>query len=51
MPKEFPGDLTLNFSNDGLICAADRNANRIHATTKDGTFLKEFILAPQTGEG
>ena len=51
MPKEFRGHLTLNISNDGLVYAADRNANRIHATTKQGKFLKEFILAPTTGVG
>ena len=51
MPKEFRGHLTLNVSNDGLVYAADRNANRIHVTTKDGKFLKEFILAPTTGVG
>jgi hypothetical protein len=51
MPKEFRGHLTLNFSNDGLVYAADRNANRIHVTTKDGKFLKEFVLAPTTGVG
>jgi len=51
MPKEFRGHLTLNFSNDGLVYAADRNANRIHVTTKAGKFVKEFTLAPQTGEG
>jgi DNA-binding beta-propeller fold protein YncE len=51
MPKEFRGHLTLNFSNDGLVYAADRNANRIHVTTKDGKFLKEFIIAPMTGVG
>src|SRR6185503_12761070 len=51
MPKEFRGHLTINFSNDGLVYAADRNANRIHVTTKDGRFLKEFILAPHTGVG
>ena len=51
MPKEFKGHLTLNYSNDGLVYAADRNANRIHVTKKDGTFVKEFILAPTTGEG
>ncbi len=51
MPKEFRGHLTLNFSNDGLVYAADRNANRIHVTTKDGKFLKEFVLAPYTGVG
>src|SRR5215510_3684843 len=51
MPKEFRGHLTINFSNDGLVYAADRNANRIHVTTKEGKFLKEFILAPHTGVG
>ena len=51
MPKEFRGHLTLNVSNDGLVYAADRNANRIHVTKKDGTFVKEFVLAPTTGEG
>jgi hypothetical protein len=51
MPREFRGHLTLNVSNDGLVYAADRNANRIHVTKKDGTFVKEFILAPTTGEG
>ena len=50
MPKEFRGHLTLNFSNDGLVYAADRNANRIHVTTKEGKFLKEFVLAPLTGD-
>ena len=51
MPKDFAGHLTLNVSNDGLVYAADRNANRIHVTTKEGKFLKEFILAPHTGVG
>jgi hypothetical protein len=51
MPKEFRGHLTINISNDGLVYAADRNANRIHVTTKEGKFLKEFILAPHTGVG
>jgi hypothetical protein len=51
MPRDFAGHLTLNVSNDGLVYAADRNANRIHVTTKDGQFLKEFILAPGTGGG
>jgi len=51
MPKEFRGHLTLNISNDGLVYAADRNANRIHVTSKQGKFVKEFILAPMTGVG
>jgi hypothetical protein len=51
MPKEFRGHLTLNISNDRLVYAADRNANRIQVTTKQGKFVKEFILAPMTGVG
>ena len=51
MPKEFRGHLTMNISNDGLVYAADREANRIQVTTKEGKFIKEFILAPETGEG
>ena len=52
MPKDFAGHLTLNFSADGLVYAADRNANRIHVTDKQGKYLnKEFVLAPSTGVG
>ena len=51
MPKEFRGHLTLNISHDGMVYAADRNANRIQVTTKEGKFQKEFILAPMTGVG
>ena len=51
MPKEFRGHLTLNFASDGLVYAADRNANRIHVTDKQGKFIKEFVMAPETGEG
>ena len=38
MPKEFRGHLTLNISHDGLVYAADRNANRIHVTTERASF-------------
>ena len=52
MPKDFAGHLTLNFSSDGLVYAADRNANRIHVTDKQGKYMnKEIVLAPSTGEG
>jgi hypothetical protein len=51
MPKDFAGHLTVNVSNDGLVYAADRNANRIHVTTKEGKFVTEFKLAEGTGEG
>ena len=50
-PRDFAGHLTLNISNDRLVYAADRNANRIHVTTNDGEFLAEFVLAPSTGGG
>ena len=50
-PKEFRGHLTLNISKDGMVYAADRNANRIQVFTKQGKFVKEFILAPMTGVG
>ena len=51
MPKEFRGHLTLNISHDGNVYAADRMANRIQVFTKQGKFLREFILAPMTGVG
>jgi len=51
MAKEFVGHLTFNFSNDGLVYAADRNGNRIHVTDKQGNFKKEFLLAEYTGVG
>tara|TARA_B100001750_G_scaffold166010_1_gene134587 strand:- start:302 stop:949 length:648 start_codon:yes stop_codon:yes gene_type:complete len=51
MARDFVGHLTLNVSNDGLVYAADRRGNRIHVTTKDGEYLKEFTLATGTGAG
>ena len=51
MPRDFSGHLTLNISDDGLVYAADRNANRIHVTTKTGEFLQEFVIAASTGGG
>ena len=51
MAKDFVGHLTLNFSNDGLVYAADRVGNRIHVTDKQGKFIKEFPLAVTTGVG
>jgi sugar lactone lactonase YvrE len=51
MPKEFRGHLTINISNDGLVYAADRNANRIQVFTREGKYLKEFKVAEKTGVG
>jgi DNA-binding beta-propeller fold protein YncE len=50
-PKEFRGHLTLNFSNDGMVYAADRAANRVIVTTKAGKFVKEIKVAENTGGG
>ena len=47
-PKDYVGHLTLAFSNDGLVYAADRRANRIDVTTKDGKLVKEFMISPMT---
>lgn len=51
VPPDFAGHLTINVSNDGLVYAADRNANRIHVTTKAGEFIDEWVVAPGTGIG
>ena len=52
MPKEFAGHVTFNFSNDGKVYIADRVANRIQVTDKQGKYLgQEFIVAPYTGRG
>ncbi len=50
-PKEFKGHLTLNFSKDGLVYAADRAANRIIVTKKDGTYVREIQVASFTAGG
>ena len=50
-PKEFRGHLTLNISSDGYLYAADRMANRIQVFTKQGKYIKEFVIAPWTGVG
>ena len=49
--KEFRGHLTLNFSSDGFVYAADRAGNRIHVTDKQGKFVKEIPIAPFTTGG
>ena len=52
MPKDFAGHLTQHMSNDGMVYLADRFANRIQVTDKQGKYMnKEFIIAPSTGEG
>jgi DNA-binding beta-propeller fold protein YncE len=39
-------------SNDGLVYVCDREANRIQVFRRNGTYLKEKVIAPRTkGEG
>ena len=38
----------LAISNDGLVYVTDRPSNRIQVFQKDGTYVKESVLAPQT---
>jgi DNA-binding beta-propeller fold protein YncE len=38
----------LAISNDGLVYVTDRPSNRIQVFQKDGTYVREAILAPQT---
>jgi hypothetical protein len=47
-PKDYVGHLTLAVSNDGLVYAADRRANRVDVTTRDGKFVAEFMISPMT---
>ena len=51
MPRDFAGHLTIAVAHDGRVYAADRNANRIHVTTKQGEFIAEWVIAPSTGVG
>ena len=45
-PKEFQGHLTVNYSRDGHVYAADRAADRVQVFTRDGTFVQEFVFSP-----
>jgi hypothetical protein len=45
-PKEFQSHLTVAISRDGMVYAADRAAERVQAFTREGKFVKEFLVAP-----
>ncbi len=47
-PPDFVGHVTLNIANDGLVYVADRRADRVDVTTKEGEFVTEFLVAPWT---
>jgi len=44
-PKDFQSHLTVAISRDGMVYAADRAAERVQAFTREGKFVKEFIVA------
>jgi hypothetical protein len=48
-PKQFrTGIRNLVLSNDGLIYVSDRGGDRIQIFTKEGKFVKEYLVHPQT---
>ena len=44
-PKEFQSHLTVAISRDGFVYAADRAAERVQAFTREGKFVKEYVVA------
>jgi hypothetical protein len=45
-PREFQGHLTVNYSHDGYVYAADRAADRVQVFTREGEFVEEFVFSP-----
>jgi len=45
-PKEFEGHLTVNYSRDGYVYAADRAADRVQVFTREGEFVREYVFSP-----
>lgn len=47
--KQFRGILdSIKISDDGLVYVADRTADRVQVFTKQGKFVQEIFVAPQT---
>jgi len=46
--KDFLGHITLTVSRDGFVYAADRVADRIQVYARDGKFVREFTVTPET---
>jgi hypothetical protein len=50
--KQFRGTMnSVDISVDGLVYVADRGGDRIQIFTKEGKFVKEFMISPKTTEG
>ena len=45
-PRDFRGHLTVNYSRDGYVYAADRAADRVQVFTREGEYVQEFVYAP-----
>jgi hypothetical protein len=47
--KQFRGPMdSIDISDDGLVYVTDRTGDRVQIFTKDGKFVKEFLIAPKT---
>jgi len=49
LPLQFRGPVhCADLSNDGLLYVCDRGADRIQVFQRDGSFVKEVVIAPET---
>jgi hypothetical protein len=46
--NDFVSHITIAVSRDGIVYAADRRADRIQTFTKQGEFLNEHLIVPET---
>ena len=46
--RDFVSHITIAVSKDGIVYAADRRADRIQTFTRQGKFLEEYFVAPET---
>ena len=47
--RQFRGPvMSVEISNDGLVYVTDRSGNRVQVFTKEGMFVEEFLIRPET---
>ena len=49
LPKQFTAAWCIRISNDGLVYVTDTMAHRMQVFTKEGRFVKEFVLTRNPG--
>jgi pantetheine-phosphate adenylyltransferase len=50
--KQFRGPvISIDISNDGLVYVGDGGGDRVQIFTKDGKFVKEYMISPETLAG